>query len=75
MKCEFADLMKHEYGNYMMQKLFSVCNLERRLYILEILIPHMSDIVMNKQGTHAFQDFLSFFTTDSEYILVLNNIR
>lgn len=27
MKEEFAELMKHEYGNYMMQKLFSVCNL------------------------------------------------
>jgi len=67
--------MKHEYGNYMMQKLFSVCNLERRVYILELLIPQLSDIAMNKQGTHAFQDFLSFFTSDSEYVLVLNKIR
>jgi len=39
----------------MMQKLFSVCNLERRIVILELLIPFLSDIVMNKQGTHAFQ--------------------
>jgi hypothetical protein len=46
----------------MMQKLFAVCNLERRFLILEILVPQTSDIVMNKQGTHAFQDFLSFFT-------------
>ncbi len=48
----------------MMQKLFSVCNLERRIYILEVLLPQLTEIVTNKQGTHAFQDFLSFFTTD-----------
>ena len=48
----------------MMQKLFSVCNLERRYQILEILVPQLSDIIMNKQGTHAFQDFLSVFTCD-----------
>jgi hypothetical protein len=67
--------MKHEYGNYMMQKLFSVCNLERRVQILEVLTPQLSEIVMSKQGTHAFQEFISFFTTDQEYSLVLNKIR
>jgi len=67
--------MKHEYGNYMMQKLFSVCNLERRLDILGTLVPELTDIVLNKQGTHAFQDFLSFFTSEHEYLIVLNKIR
>ena len=49
----------------MMQKLFSVCNLHRKIVIIEILVPSLDLIVMNKQGTHAFQDFLSFFTTSN----------
>jgi hypothetical protein len=47
----------------MMQKLFSVCSLSKRLTILQILASDLSNIVMNKQGTHAFQDYLSFLTT------------
>lgn len=30
---------------------------------------------MNKQGTHAFQDFLSFLTTENEYQIILAKIR
>lgn len=67
--------MKHQYGNYMMQKLFSVCNLERRYLILSLLVPSLTDIVTNKQGTHAFQDFLSVLATPQQFMLVLNTVR
>ena len=60
----------HEYGNYMVQKLYKVSGTKHRLAILEIIKPYLSDLVKNKQGTHTIQAFISQFVTHEEYSLI-----
>ena len=57
-----VELIMHEYGNYMVQKLFTVCNVQHRLAILETIMPSLGDLIRNKQGTHTIQAFISQFT-------------
>jgi len=61
----------HEYGNYMVQKLFTVYNVQQRLEILQIIMPSLCDLIRNKQGTHTIQAFISQFTHHEEYSLVV----
>jgi len=64
----------HEYGNYMVQKLFKVCTSMQRLEILQTIMPNMCELVRNKQGTHTIQAFLSEFQLPEEYHLVFLQI-
>jgi len=36
-----VELITHEYGNYMMQKLFAVCRPLQRLELLQFILPHL----------------------------------
>lgn len=54
-----VDLIMHEYGNYMVQKLFKVCSPRQRLDILQTIMPSLCDLAKNKQGTHTIQAFVS----------------
>ena len=51
----------HEYGNYMMQRLFMVCNADQRLEVLQLILPNLCEIIRNKQGTHTIQKFIEEF--------------
>ena len=66
-----VELIMHEYGNYMVQKLFTVCNVQQRLDILQTIMPSLGDLIRNKQGTHTIQSFISQFTHHEEYSLVV----
>lgn len=57
-------LITHEYANYMVQKLFSVCSYTQRLKVMQRLHEEIADIVRNKQGTHTIQALVKFFTND-----------
>ena len=65
----------HEYGNYMIQKLFFVCNPLQRLEILQEVLPSLCDLIKNKQGTHTLQAFVTYFSTYEEYTFVILQIR
>jgi hypothetical protein len=54
----------HEYANYMVQKLFSVCNFNQRLKIMQRIHEEICPIVRNKQGTHTIQALIKLFTND-----------
>ncbi len=72
---ELPDLITHEYANYMVQKLFSVCNYTQRLKVMQRLHEDIANIVRNKQGTHTIQALLKFFTNDEEYKLMCESIK
>jgi len=59
---DLPELIKHEYANYMVQKLFSVCTYTQRLKVMQRLHEDISNIVRNKQGTHTIQALIKFFT-------------
>ena len=46
----------------MVQKLFTVCNVQQRLDILQTIMPSLCDLIRNKQGTHTIQSFITYFT-------------
>lgn len=54
----------------MVQKLFTVCSPFQRYYILQTILPFLSQLVKNKQGTHTIQAFLSQFTLNEQFSLV-----
>ena len=58
---KMPELIMHEYGNYMIQKLFKVCTARQRVEILQKIMPSLCDLVKNKQGTHTIQAFLTEF--------------
>jgi hypothetical protein len=58
------DLITHEYANYMVQKLFSVCTMPQRLKIIQRLMKDIPAIVRNKQGTHSIQTLIGLFTNE-----------
>ena len=58
---EIAELITHEYANYMIQKLFTVCNLKQRVSIMKGVWEEVPGLVRIKQGTHAMQSFISLF--------------
>jgi hypothetical protein len=62
-KESLVELIMHEYGNYMVQKLYAVCNDRQRLSILNIIAPKLNELARNKQGTHTIQSFLAHFST------------
>lgn len=48
----------------MVQKLFTICNVNQRLKIMRKLTPNVCDIAKNKQGTHTIQSFIALFVSD-----------
>ncbi|KAL4583458.1 hypothetical protein LXL04_008031 [Taraxacum kok-saghyz] len=56
-----SDLMKHQFGNYLMQKLVAVCNADQKSLILGELTQKPYDIIqvsMSPYGTRAIQSLL-----------------
>lgn len=56
-----ADLMKHQFGNYVIQKLVAVCNTDQKALILSELTRRPFDIIlvsMSPYGTRAIQKLL-----------------
>lgn len=70
-----VELIMHEYGNYMVQRLFIVCSPQQRLDVLQTILPSLGELIRNKQGTHTIQAFISKFTLHEEYELVAMQLR
>ena len=58
----------------MVQKLFKVCSPYQRIDLLQAILPSLSELVRNKQGTHTIQAFIENFTLNEEYTLVIMQI-
>lgn len=63
----FQELILHEYGNYMAQKLFAVCEDVQRLYLLQLIGSSLPDLIRTKQGTHTLQAFMKSFRVAEEF--------
>ena len=69
-----VELVTHEYGNYMVQKLFTVCSASQRVELLQVLAPQLGEVVRNKQGTHTVQAFISHFSLPEEFGLLCSQL-
>ncbi len=72
---DFCELVTHEYANYMMQKLFTICNIQQRCFILEKLSSSIPMLVKNKQGTHTLQTLIALLTQEEEHCMLAETIR
>ncbi|KAL8244322.1 hypothetical protein R6Q59_010580 [Mikania micrantha] len=73
-----TDLMKDQFGNYLIQKLISVCNDDHKLRILLSLtdVPvEMIIVCMNPHGTRAMQKLLENLTDPYQIALAMAAIR
>ena len=64
----------HEYGNYMVQKLFRVAHPNQRLAILQMILSSLCELIKNKQGTHTIQSFIEYFSIPEEYSIICHQI-
>ncbi|KAI3688940.1 hypothetical protein L2E82_46886 [Cichorium intybus] len=72
------DLMKDQFGNYLIQKLISVCNDDHKLRILLSLtnVPvEMILVCMNPHGTRAMQKLLENLANPSQIALAMAALR
>ncbi|XP_076908560.1 uncharacterized protein LOC143565485 [Bidens hawaiensis] len=68
-----SDLMKDQFGNYLVQKLVAMCNDDQKLRLILSLTRVPSDIIlvcMNPHGTRAMQKLLESLNT-SQVMLVM----
>lgn len=72
---DFCELVTHEYANYMMQKLFTICNTQQRVFILDKLVGSIPMLVKNKQGTHTLQSLVALLTQEEEHCMVIEVVR
>ena len=72
---EFPELITHDYANYMVQKLMSVCLPQQRLRIVQRIAGDIPVIARNKQGTHSLQTLIGLFSLDDEYKLVCSSVK
>lgn len=55
----------------MMQKLFTICNTQQRMFILQKLTGSIPMLVKNKQGTHTLQTLVTLLTQEEEHCLIV----
>ncbi|CAH1422019.1 unnamed protein product [Lactuca virosa] len=68
-----SDLMKHQFGNYLMQKLVAVCNADQKALILRELTQKPFDIIlvsMSPYGTRAIQSLLENLEDPQQIMMV-----
>jgi len=59
----------------MMQKLFTICNTQQRMFILQKLAGSIPMLVRNKQGTHTLQTLVALLTQEDEHCLVVETAK
>lgn len=67
--------MSHDYANYMMQKLFGLCDRAQRMFLLRQLGPELPNLAKNKQGTHTLQAFSALLSGEDEWNVVMRSIQ
>ncbi|KAL3614264.1 hypothetical protein CASFOL_042338 [Castilleja foliolosa] len=78
LKDNICDLMVNQFGNYIVQKLFSLCDGEQRNQLLCLLINDergFEDICTNSHGTRAVQKLLEHLTTPEQRTHVVQVLR
>ena len=63
------EMIPDRYGNYVVQKLFKVSNLEQRNVLLGSLLeekrlPLLKELIKTKAGTHSLQSLLDFLSDE-----------
>ncbi|CAK9187082.1 unnamed protein product [Ilex paraguariensis] len=78
LKGHVCELMIHQFGNYLMQKFFEVCNKDQMTEALLSVINNDSilmDICLDAHGTRAMQSLLKHLKTQEQRSLVIAVIR
>ncbi|XP_071729305.1 pumilio homolog 12-like [Rutidosis leptorrhynchoides] len=73
-----SDLMKDQFGNYLVQKLVAVCNDNQKTRILFSLINVPGNIIivcMNPHGTRAMQKLLASLKQPNQVMLVMKALQ
>ncbi|KAI3785436.1 hypothetical protein L1987_44554 [Smallanthus sonchifolius] len=73
-----ADLMKDQYGNYLIQKLVSVCDDDQKAMIVRELTERSVDIIlvcMSPYGTRAVQKLLENLKSPSQIMMVIRALH
>ncbi|GJX24933.1 pumilio homolog 12-like protein [Tanacetum coccineum] len=75
---KIADLMKDQFGNYLVQKLVGVCNIQQKMELVLSLTRVPTNIIlvcMSPHGTRAVQRLLENLSDPTQVMLVMNALR
>ncbi|PWA82196.1 armadillo-type fold protein [Artemisia annua] len=75
---KIADLMKDQFGNYLVQKLVAVCNIQQKMELVLSLTRVPTNIIlvcMSPHGTRAVQRLLENLSDPTQVMLVMNALR
>lgn len=64
-KKEIWKLAKNKYGNHLLKKICEVGDNYHRKWILEIMAPDLTIIVLTFYGTRLLQDLISLLATNN----------
>ncbi|KAI3773721.1 hypothetical protein L1987_48251 [Smallanthus sonchifolius] len=70
-----SDLMKDQFGNYLVQKLVVLCNDEQKLQLLRSLIKDIVLVCVNPHGTRAVQKLLENLQDPNQVKLVIRALH
>ncbi|KAJ0587344.1 putative armadillo-like helical, pumilio domain-containing protein [Helianthus annuus] len=70
-----SDLMKDQFGNYLVQKIVAVCNDDQKMQIILSLIKDIIHVCMNPHGTRAVQKLLENLQDPNQVKLVMKGLH
>ncbi|GAA0150498.1 RNA metabolism protein [Lithospermum erythrorhizon] len=72
------ELMVDQFGNFVMQKLFEVCNVQQMNQLLVILVSDLHQLLaicIDSHGTRTMQKFLEYLTTDQQRTCLASTLQ
>ncbi|KAL2893840.1 putative pumilio-like protein 7 chloroplastic [Bienertia sinuspersici] len=73
-----VELMTNPFGNYLVQKLFDVCNEEQRMKIIHVMTKNRGELVkisLNAHGTRVVQKLIESLTTRKQITMVIRALE
>ncbi|KAI7757514.1 hypothetical protein M8C21_015218 [Ambrosia artemisiifolia] len=70
-----SDLMKDQFGNYLVQKLVAVCNDDQKMLIILSLVKDIVPVCMSPHGTRAVQKLLENLQDPNQVKLVMKGLQ
>jgi hypothetical protein len=74
LKLYFNQIFIDKYGNYFIQKLIQISNIQQRISILNLIQKNFVDIANNSFGTHPLQNLIEIISSKEEKKLLLDFI-
>lgn len=68
----FSALIQNQFGNYFVQTLFSHCDYNQRVEILNLIKPCIVELVRTQEGTFTLQYFINYLTPEEVQLLYEN---